>query len=124
MANSKEINQVVEAFELWRNNRGSRKSPTPQALRKQAIDLLEHCSCSKVTSMLRISGSQLKQWRESVKPNETTHDFIRLPVQNEAQHSVNKHPIIEIRLCNGAALTFAGQISQALLVAMIQEAKL
>jgi hypothetical protein len=54
MANSKEINQVVEAFELWRNNRGSRKSPTPQALRKQAIDLLEHCSCSKVTSMLRI----------------------------------------------------------------------
>ena len=41
MANAKEIHQVVEAFELWRHNRGTRKSPTPQALRKQAVDLLE-----------------------------------------------------------------------------------
>jgi hypothetical protein len=123
MANAKKINQVVEAFELWQNNRASRRSPTPHTLRKQAINLLDHCSCSKVTSVLRISGSQLKQWRESFEVNQTSHDFIRLPVQNEAQHSVNEHPIIELRLCNGAALTFAGQISQALLVAMIQEAK-
>ena len=123
MANAKEINQVVVAFELWRNNRGSRKSPTPQALRKQAIDLLEHCSCSKVTSMLRISGSQLKQWRESVKPNQTSPDFFRLPVQGEAHHIVNEHPRIELRFCNGAALTLSGEVSQALLVAMIQEAK-
>jgi len=118
MANAKEINQVVEAFELWRKNRGSRRSPTPQTLRKQAINLLEHCSCSQVISMLRISGSQLKQWRGSFEVNQTSHDFIRLPVQNEAQYSVNEHPIIELRLCNGAALTFAGQISQTLLVAM------
>ncbi len=123
MANSKEINQVVEAFELWRNNRGSRKSPTPQALRKQAIDLLEHCSCSKVTSMLRISGSQLKQWRESVKPSQTNHDFIQLPARSEAHHIVNKHPKIELRFCNGTALNFSGEITQALLVTMIQETK-
>ena len=123
MANSTKIDQVVEAFSLWRNNRGSRKSPTPQALRKQTIDLLEHYSCSKVTAMLRISGSQLKQWRESFEANQTSHDFIRLPVQSEAQHSVNQHPRIELCLCNGAALTFSGEISQALLVAMIQEAK-
>jgi hypothetical protein len=48
-------------------------------------------------SMLRISGSQLKQWRESVKPNETSQDFIRLPVQDETHHIVNRHPIIELR---------------------------
>lgn len=88
------------------------------------INLLEHCSCRKVTSVLRISGSQLKQWRESFEVNQTSHDFIRLSVQNKALHSVNEHPIIEFRLCNGGALTFAGQISQALLVAMIQEVKL
>jgi hypothetical protein len=50
------------------------------------INLLEHCSCSEVTSVLRISGSQLKQWQESFEVNQTSHDFIRLPVQNEAQH--------------------------------------
>jgi hypothetical protein len=72
MTNAKEKNQVVEAFELWRHNRGSRQSPTLQALRKQAVDLLEHCSCSKVTSLLRICGSQLKQWREFVKSSQTT----------------------------------------------------
>lgn len=123
MANANKINQVVNAFELWRKKRGSRKSPTPQALRQQAIDLLEHCSSSKITSMLRISGSQLKQWREAVKPNQTSPDFIRLPVQNEALHSVNEHPKIELRLCNGAVLTFSGEISQPLLVTMIQQAK-
>ena len=50
MTNAKEINQVVQAFELWRHNRGSRRSPTPQALRKQAVDLLAHYSSSKVTT--------------------------------------------------------------------------
>jgi hypothetical protein len=123
MTNAKKINQVVEAFELWRHNRGSRQSPTPQALRKQAIGLLEHCSCSKVTSLLRISGSQLKQWRESVKPSQTNHDFIRLPAQSEADHIVNEHPRIELRFCNGTALTFSGEITQAFLVTMIQESK-
>ena len=123
MENAKEINQVVNAFELWRANRGSRKSPTPQALRQQAIDLLEHCSSSKVTSMLRISGSQLKQWRESVKQQQTNQDFIRLPVQDQQQHKVSEHPSIVLRLCNGATLTFSGEVSQTLLVAMIKEAK-
>jgi hypothetical protein len=123
MANAKEINQVVEAFELWRHNRGSRKPPTPQALRKQAVDLLEHCTYSNVTSMLRTSGSQLKQWRESVKPSQTNHDFIQLPARSEAHHIVNKHPKIELRFCNGTALNFSGEITQALLVTMIQEAK-
>ena len=123
MANAKEINQVVEAFELWRYNRGSRKSPTPQALRKQAVDLLEHCSSSKITSLLRISGSQLKHWRESVKPSQTNHDFIRLPAQNAAEHIVNEHPRVELRFCNGTALNFSGEITQALLVTIIQEAK-
>jgi hypothetical protein len=123
MENSTEINRVVAAFDLWRNNRGSRRSPIPLNLRRQAIDLLEHCSSSKITSMLRISGSQLKQWREAVKPNQISPDFIRLPVQNEALHRVNELPKIELRLCNGAVLTFLGEISQPLLVTMIQEAK-
>jgi hypothetical protein len=113
----------VEAFELWRHNRGGRQSPTPQALRKQAVDLLEHCSSSKVTSLLRISGSQLKQWRESVKPSQTNHDFVRLPSQSEVHHIVNEHPRIELRFCNGTALNFSGEITQALLVTIIQEAK-
>ena len=124
MANTKEVNQVVAAFERWRATRGSRKSPTPQALRKQAIDLLEHCSSSKITSMLRISGSQLKQWRGSVKPEQTNRDFIRLPVQDGSLHSVNQHPSIVLRLCNGATLTFSDEVSQTLLVAMLKEANL
>lgn len=124
MANTKEITQVVNAFELWRNSRSSRRTSTPQALRKQAIDLLEQYSSSKVSSMLRISGSQLKQWRESaVEPNETRPDFIRLPEQAKVTCVVNAYPKIELRLCNGVALTFSGDISQAMLVAMIKEAK-
>jgi hypothetical protein len=123
MAIAKKINQIVEAFELWRKNRVSRRSATPQALRQQAVELLEHCSSSKVTAMLRISGTQLKQWREAVEPSPTSSDFIRLPGQGAREPVANDHLSVELRLCNGAALTLSGDISQALLVAMLQEVR-
>jgi hypothetical protein len=74
--------------------------------------------------MLRISDTQLKQWREAVEPCPTSSYFIRLAVQGVREPLANDHLSVELRLCNGAALTLSGDISQAFLVAMIQEVRL
>jgi hypothetical protein len=54
---------------------------TPEHLRQQAVLLLEHYASSTITSALRISGAQLKQWREVLLPANT--DFVSLPLTNQ-----------------------------------------
>ncbi|MCP4985317.1 MAG: hypothetical protein GY928_04370 [Colwellia sp.] len=61
MPNQEQLSIVVTAFAHWRSNRNGRQVPTPNALREQAVALLNHYSSSQITSSLRISGSQLKQ---------------------------------------------------------------
>jgi hypothetical protein len=81
MSNQKQLSSVVAAFEQWRNNRNGRQVPTPQHLRQQAVLLLEHSSSSTITCALRISGTQLKQWRELSAPANT--EFVSLPLVSE-----------------------------------------
>ena len=83
MSNRDQLSNVVAAFEQWRETRFSRKAPTPKPLRKKAVALKSHYSSSRITSALRISGSQLKQWSEEGKDLEQTVDFVQLPVSLE-----------------------------------------
>ncbi|MGL4712829.1 MAG: hypothetical protein ACRCWP_09835, partial [Shewanella sp.] len=66
MSTSDLLSTLTTAFECCRSIRDSSQTPTPNTLREQAVGLLEHYSSSKITSALRISGGQLKQWRNSV----------------------------------------------------------
>ncbi|MGL1959078.1 MAG: hypothetical protein OCD00_17395 [Colwellia sp.] len=56
------------------------KCQPPNALREQAVALLKYYSSSKITSALRISGGQLKQWKNSVSSPENTPQFVQLPI--------------------------------------------
>ena len=80
MSNQDQLTTVVTAFEHWRSNRNGRKVPTPLPLREQTVALLNYYSSSQITSALRISGSQLKQWRISTAPTETIPQFVHLPI--------------------------------------------
>ncbi|AZG35451.1 MULTISPECIES: hypothetical protein [Shewanella] len=80
MSNSDLLSTLSTAFECWRSNRNGRQVPTPNTLREQAVGLLEHYSSSKITSVLRISGSQLKQWRNSISPPVNNPQFVHLPI--------------------------------------------
>ena len=118
MSNQEQLSSVVAAFEQWRNNRNGRQVPTPQHLRQQAVLLLEHSSSSTITCALRISGSQLKQWRELSTPANT--EFVSLPLVNG---SCDPQQRLELRLHNGVQLSLSGALSSSLIVDMLREVK-
>jgi hypothetical protein len=118
MSNQEQLSPVVAAFEQWRNNRNGRQVATPKHLRQQAVLLLEHCSSSTLTCALRISGSQLKQWRELSAPTNT--EFVSLPLVSGA---CDPQQCLELRLHNGVQLSLSGALSSSLIVDMLREAK-
>ena len=119
MSNQDQLPPVVAAFEQWRNDRKGRQVATPHHLRQQPVLLLEHCSSSAITCALRISGAQLKQWREVLTPANT--EFITLPLVNETSGPQKR---LELRLHNGVQLSLSGALSSSLIVDMLREAKL
>ena len=116
MSNQDQLSSVVTAFEHWRNNRNGRQVPTPNVLREQAVALLNHYSSSQITSALRISGSQLKQWRNSIAPTETTPQFVHLPISTSPTLSSVK---IELCFASGDQMNLSGAVNGELLISLI-----
>lgn len=116
MQNQDLLSTVVTAFEQWRNNRRGRQVPTPTALREQTVALLNHYSSSKITAALRISGSQLKQWQNSVKLCEQTTQFVHLPISP----SLNQPAInVELRFTQGDEMSLSGVVDTHLIISLI-----
>ena len=120
MSNPEQLSRVVIAFEQWRKNRKGRQARTPTSLRQQAVALLDNYSSSKITSLLRISGTQLKQWVGSLQVANKPDPFVHLPLSSDTQHkSLN----LQLHFRHGEQLTLSGDISLDLIMAMIQEMK-
>ena len=121
MSNPEPLSCVVIAFEQWRKNRKGRQARTPTSLRQQAVALLEHYASSKITSALNLSGSQLKQWAESLHGANIPEPFVHLPLWGSPpQPSLN----LTLSFRHGEQLSLSGDISSAVLSAIIQEMKL
>jgi len=121
MPKQDQLSTLVTAFELWRSNRNGRQVPTPTALREKAVALLNHYSSSQIISALRISGSQLKQWRQCVASTpETKSHFIHLPISSSpTQHSVN----VELCFASGDQMNLSGAVDSELLISLIDAMK-
>lgn len=116
MSNQDQLPNVVTAFEHWRSNRNGRQVPTPVPLREQAVALLNYYSSSQITSALRISGSQLKQWRNTASPTEIKPQFIHLPIVDlPTQPTVN----VEICFISGDQLHLSGIVDRDVITACI-----
>jgi hypothetical protein len=104
MSNQDQLPPVVAAFEKWRNNRNGPQVATPEHLRQQAVLLLEHCSSSTITCALRISGTQLKQWRECSTPANTEFaEFVSLLKPQAVAFVKTKRGILraaKVRFCS------------------------
>jgi hypothetical protein len=109
MPNQKQISVVVTAFEQWRSNRNGRQAPTPATLREQAVSLLNTFSFSQITSALRISGSQLKQWRNALVLSEQTPQFVNLPVSPAPTDSPFN---VELCFASGDQLRLSGVVDR------------
>jgi hypothetical protein len=116
MPNQDQLLTVVTAFEQWRSNRNGRQEPTPNALREQAVSLLNNYSSSQITSALRISGSQLKQWRNSAIPTETKPQFVHLPISISPMQSSIK---VELCFACGDQMHLTGMVNSDMLVSLI-----
>ena len=116
MPNQDQLPTVVTAFEHWRSNRNGRQVPTPTALREQAVALLHHYSSSQIISALRISGSQLKQWRNSAAPTETKTQFIHLPLSTSPTQSSVK---VELCFASGVQMHLSGVVNSDMLVSLV-----
>ena len=114
--------QVAEqAFEHWRHTR-TRRSPTPEVLRLQAVSLIGEHRREHICTALRINDQALKQWeRRMTEPGnaqcmehqsgesaQTKKAFIELPVHMPAAHDVvaGKMPVtaMHIDLPNGTVI--------------------
>ena len=121
MPNPEQLSSVIAAFEQWRHNKKERQASTPAPLRQQAVALLDNYASSKITSALRISGTQLKNWAESLTVANKPDPFVHLPLSSNGQpNSLN----LQLHFRHGEQLILSGDISLSMLTAMIQEMKL
>lgn len=118
--NPEQLSRVITAFEQWRRNKKGRQVPTPALLRQQAIALLDNHSSSKITSALRISGTQLKNWAASLQTDNKPDPFVHLPLSASTQ---DKSLNLTLHFRHGEQLTLSGELSLSLITAMIQEMK-
>jgi hypothetical protein len=82
--------------------------------------LLKDYSSSKIISALKISGTQLKQWRTVPGLTEPSTQFVTLPALSSRQ---NEKSNIEFRFTNGAQLCLSGDVSLNVITAIIREVK-
>jgi len=116
MATSDQISIVTTAFELWRSNRNGRQVPTPTTLRQQAVSLLNHYASSKITSTLRISGSQLKQWKNSLERDDNATQFVQLPMPSPTTQPAIE---LELRFVSGELMRLSGIVDHDMITACI-----
>ncbi|KGJ89815.1 hypothetical protein [Thalassotalea sp. ND16A] len=120
MSNQDQLINVVAAFEQWRKNRNGRQVPTPTPLRKQAVSLLNTYSSSKIIAALRISGTQLKRWSESLDLPELLPEFVHLPMTPQPQ---NEQLNVELSFTCGDRLCLSGDVSLSMITSMIKAMK-
>ena len=109
---------AITAFKQWRETRVNRTVKTPVALQLQAVDLLTHFPSSKITSILNISGTNLKCWSKQQDKQSQT-EFITLP-PIEAPSSASLS--VTLTFNNGAHMCLCGELSPAQLTAITQSA--
>ena len=64
------LDAAQQAFEHWRHTR-TQRSPTPEALRVQAVSLIGEYRRSHICTALRINDQALKQWEHKITGTDT-----------------------------------------------------
>ena len=108
---------AITAFEQWRQTRVNRAAKTPIVLQQQAAALLAHFASSKITSALKISGTNIKRWSKQVKNKQILTEFVPLPLIDEpASDTLN----VALVFNNGCHMRLCGELSPAQLTAITQ----
>lgn len=115
------LEQIKAQFDHWRDNKNTLGTLTPVELRRQAIELTQEYSVSKVVTTLGLSGSVIKRWRTELKHTQTTSEpidtFIALPTTQQANAAIASASII---LNDGTNIQLNGEASAQVLSVLAQ----
>ncbi len=123
------LEQVVQAFALWRLQKTKPHTVTPIELRQQAVELVNDFTPSQIAKALGLSGMQFKKWcqeLQSATPSAASEpqqsDFLSLPLPlgNPTSPSLE----LELTLPNATQVRICGELSVDLLRVLLQEARL
>ena len=99
------LDAAQQAFEHWRHTR-TQRSPTPEALRIQAVSLIGKHRRSHICTALRINDQALKQWERQNTGTATEQCIERQSKEsagnNEAfvELAVHKVPVSDVVTCS------------------------
>ena len=120
MKNSDQLSITATAFDQWREKRVYPRERIPLALRQQAVLLYKNYSSSQITTALKISGTQLNQWKTLLAPKDEHSEFVHLPSPNAS----SIEPLnLSLSFANGATIVLSGDLSSTLIATIIQEVK-
>lgn len=121
MSHQEQLAQAIAEFQQWRLTRQSRNEHTPIKLRQLAVKLRLHYSTQKISTALRLSGTQLKQWSLDGQSTKEPPEFTPLPITTGVPGEPPSDALtIELTLGNGAQLSLSGDISTAMLATLLQ----
>ena len=118
-------------FLQWRRNRGLAGASTPKSLRRKAVELLDFYPLNTVVSELGLNSTALKSWQPDPEPCVEIDGFIELPtliaapetsdlqIEEVPSSKPTSNISLQLSLNNGHQLQFSGDISPALLTALM-----
>lgn len=105
------LSTLAADFNTWRKQKTKISTPVPDSLRQRAISLLDDHQTGQVTTALRITASQLTQWRLALQLDDPT-SFVEITSQ-----ACTPQPSINLELCfaSGEQMNLFGVNNQTLL---------
>ena len=120
------IDAVASAFESWLKVRPCSRTRTPEALRRQIINLLECHSRKDVVAKLGISITTLNRWLKAERPHaDSSHtEFISLPTplvrDLSSSQACESDLHLTLKYPSGIELRLQGSITTQHLSAVVQ----
>jgi len=125
MQNNPTLKSVADAFHEWRSNRKGGSNRTPEHLKQQALELLEHHRVSHVIDALGLNSTTIKAWKNKRDGHsDIAQDvtFVTLPsVISDTPNDARADRLqITLRINHGAKITISGAVSPVQLTAIVQ----
>lgn len=92
-----ELDALATEFGAWRAQRPSRRTPTPTALRYNAVALLKMCRPTHITQALGINHTMLRAWQDEpcAAPSHTAFVPLDVPRASSGEPVLTVRPTVE-----------------------------
>ena len=107
------LSALKNDFDVWRSKR-EKGTPVPNALKKRACQLLEHCKISYIARSCNVSATLVRTWQKMLNqddPKSITFMEVSNPKMVE-QSSLGNHLHLELTKQNGINMQLSGPIPE------------